>query len=108
MTSDLSDQKKSELCLTCGRCCSKIYAYMPEAEDLRADMMQREFFKARGLERLPMLDRPGYRAYSIPSRCPHLQSDNKCDIYEKRPLACKKYDGTRDPYINCAWREEEV
>ena len=35
--------------------------------------------------------------------CKHLQSDNRCGIYENRPLVCRKYT-----HKNCEFHNEET
>lgn len=43
----------------------------------------------------------------IPSRCPHLTEDNKCDIYATRPQICRDYNGRSKKYYTpktCVYR----
>ena len=66
-------------CLECGACCK--YLFIPLRTKTREE---RIFYQTRGF-RLE-----GDLAIEI-KPCPHLKSDNKCDIYETRPLSCRVF-----------------
>lgn len=65
-------------CKCCGKCCSNI---LPLTENEIKTMK-----KLAKKENKLLLDKDWYM------RCPFLNNDNLCDIYENRPTICKEYD----------------
>ena len=65
-------------CLDCGKCCKYIHYPIRTRGD-------RVFWRFRGAIAF-------VGEYAIlPFKCPQLGEDNKCKIYENRPLACRHY-----------------
>lgn len=64
-------------CSKCGKCCSN---YLPlQTEEIK------EMKKRAIKENKRLLDKGWYHI------CPFLNYQNKCDIYEDRPLICREY-----------------
>lgn len=42
-----------------------------------------------------MLD-DGLTLWFVNNRCPNLNADDRCDIYESRPQACRAFDCSKD------------
>lgn len=69
----------------------------------------RHFYETRGCKIMPTDQLP---YIVIPYPCPHL-TEKGCAIYDKRPIACRNYDGRRDPIMHytCLWgkiKPEEI
>ena len=64
-------------CKCCGECCSN---FLP----LRDDEIRTMRKLAKKENRHPLRN-------DWYSRCPFLNNNNKCDIYENRPLICREY-----------------
>lgn len=92
-------EEKSRLCLECQECC-KVFKLPLNKYPTQQD---REFYKIRGL-RLILDDSDGRFYLVFPLRCPQL-TPHGCAIYDKRPQACRAYDGRDDPAVNCKWRD---
>lgn len=79
-------------CLTCANCCKTTSPIFRDvdikriAKNLR--MKEKEFIR----NYLKMDDEDDFVLQSSP--CTFLGKDNKCDIYEFRPLACREYPHT--------------
>jgi len=90
-------KEENEICLACGRCCHYMtFVLHPAPKDFKEYV---EFYEARGCM-ITMLA-TGI-AVTVKSLCPHLKwinLDHVCDIYEKRPELCRKYDGRLDPFF---------
>ena len=99
--------EKQKVCIKCQRCCKDIHILTPYAGDNK-DMV--EFFSARGFKvyRVPIdVDKKEIRLMvSFEYPCPFLTPAG-CAIYPNRPQVCREYDGTKDPFIDCAWKELE-
>ena len=75
----LEQPVKMKLCQKCGDCCRslKFINFMQFNRD------DKEFYRARGLE-------VGNTWVKIKDFvCPHLTTENLCDIYSKRPMYCR-------------------
>lgn len=79
-------------CLSCGNCCKSIPPVVREADQRRIAkhlrMKPSEFW-----ERYIKYDEDDDTVMNA-SPCPFLESDNKCKIYDHRPLACAEYPHT--------------
>ena len=93
---------RSELCLKCMECCKVIAVRAAINPDFGPTT---EFYEARGCSIVKTSSLP---MVLIPYPCPHL-TDIGCDIYKTRPLACRAYDGRKDPVMAyvCLWRHLE-
>lgn len=93
--SKIEEMTDSEICLSCMECCRQIYTPMPwvETDEL---MRMKEFYKARGATKVVQINGRFWAVW--PWKCPHLTKIG-CDIYEKRPLVCREYDGSTDPLM---------
>jgi Fe-S-cluster containining protein len=101
---DLSDDKKSELCLKCLKCCT--YIAVPSIIDSNNAFVV-NFYKTRGCKTFV---HKNILMIVIEYKCPHL-TENGCSIYDKRPIICKNYDGRLDETIKvmgdiCLWEKE--
>lgn len=88
---------KSKLCLDCKRCCKKIgiatlYPY---------DEYVTQFYEARGFKCMVGNNHTLFLEKELP--CPHLDEEHGCLIYDKRPQACREYDGRNDFGGECLW-----
>lgn len=103
MENDLSDERKSELCLKCLKCCDYIAVRSIVNPN---NFFERQFYQTRGCTTM-VID--NQTLVFIPFRCPHVTKDG-CDIYENRPHYCKTYDGRKDPFMKdtCLWGKEEL
>lgn len=99
----MDDNKKSELCLKCLKCCSYIGVVSSGNPN---NFFERNFYKVRGCETLVKNNK---LIVIMPFKCPHL-TEKGCDIYDRRPLICKEYDGREDPFMKdkCLWGKEEL
>jgi Fe-S-cluster containining protein len=83
--------KKTD-CLTCANCCKTTGPLFTSTDIQRLAKlfkMKNHDFAAMYLRQ----DEEGdYVLKSVP--CPFLQTDNKCFIYEERPMACREYPHT--------------
>jgi len=85
-------------CLKCGRCCRKlyhiadgIYKGLTFYSD-KLDLFPRNLiFPSVGLGKSP--DKIEFiREYQLNTHiCPHIDEDNNCKIYRKRPLSCRRF-----------------
>lgn len=85
-------------CQQCGSCCRWIgFSF----NDLSGKAL--EFYTKRGCEILKS-EHGEYRIY-VPCICVHLK-DNKCTIYDQRPLVCIEGVGYEDPICaeDCKWK----
>lgn len=72
-----------KLCRQCGHCCRVIVNIVPFNPSTAT------WASARGYRLIDSSE--DYLAIEIPSVCPHLTSDNKCDMDDKKPETCKQY-----------------
>ncbi len=87
-------------CLQCALCCSYVAVEIDPPSTLRG-----------ANEILWYLYHQGVSVYAdgeswmvqMDTRCRHLQADNRCGIYEHRPLICREFDET-----GCEVNAEEV
>jgi Fe-S-cluster containining protein len=96
----MTSEEKQELCKKCRMCCKKIAFILP----LHSDVIH--FYKTRGWSTLTLLGRNQVEVWKYET-CPHL-TENGCDIYKDRPVACIIYDGRKDPLVakDCLWGKE--
>jgi Fe-S-cluster containining protein len=116
-------QRLSFACTQCGRCCQNhrvpltvheamawlrrggdvhllcdavVWPAEPPADDaFAAYKRQRSFAAASAV----MAVRVGViLAASFPGRCPNLMDDNRCGIYAERPLVCRIYPASINPF----------
>jgi len=73
-------------CKQCGKCCTQFSIVYPNNDE------QAEFLRARGFKAWQSNDK--FTQWVLRTRCPHLTQENKCDIYEGRPLACQVFPVT--------------
>lgn len=66
-------------CKKCGKCCSNILPLSVE--------------EIKNIKKIPNKKENKLLVdANWEMRCPFLNSSNKCDIYEERPLICREYD----------------
>ncbi|MBL7898222.1 MAG: YkgJ family cysteine cluster protein [Crocinitomicaceae bacterium] len=79
-------------CLTCANCCKTTGPLFTSTDIQRLSKL----FKMKNHDFISTYlrqDEEGdYVLKSVP--CPFLQTDNKCFIYEERPMACREYPHT--------------
>ncbi|MBM3186118.1 MAG: YkgJ family cysteine cluster protein [Bacteroidetes bacterium] len=79
-------------CLTCANCCKTTSPIFRDA-DIRRISKHLRMKEAQFISNyLKMDDESDYVLQKSP--CHFLGTDNKCDIYEVRPLACREYPHT--------------
>lgn len=112
----LSAQRKSELCLQCGKCCMSMTFFGGEVDDGARDEIY--WMELHGLKIDYVGERGGTEYYfTIPQRCNQLQerkgvsgsTEYVCGVYETRPRMCRDYDGSIEGPLgvgDCLWREE--
>ena len=102
------DQRKSQLCLSCLECC-KWLRFDCAAKDAEQAEAMRTFYTTRGCDvRLVKISEMTLVVVNVPIHCPHLTASG-CNIYSRRPPACKNYDGRKDLMMQdiCKWKELE-
>jgi Fe-S-cluster containining protein len=90
------DKAKHEACIKCQRCCKVMILPV-----LIRDKEEMKFYETRGLEFFMMQE----NIWTILHKeCKHIAKSG-CRIYDKRPEACKQYDGRLDPLLTkaCLW-----
>jgi Fe-S-cluster containining protein len=81
-------------CLQCANCCKSIPPIVSTRDSKR-------IAKALGMpkgefeDKYIVVDEDGDRVMNA-SPCPFLEQDNKCNIYEVRPAACRQYPHSGD------------
>lgn len=112
----LSAQRKSELCLQCGRCCMAMTFSGGEVDDEARDEIY--WMELHGLKIEYVREHGNTQYYfTIPQRCGQLQerksisgsTEYVCGVYETRPQMCRDYDGSVEGPLgvaDCMWREE--
>lgn len=88
--------KKQELCLSCKECCKWIE--IPTNHQYTLEVV--EFYEARGWS---VIKRGDTVCVYKKETCPHL-TDEGCNIYVTRPVACRVYDASNDPLVECKWK----
>ena len=79
-------------CLDCANCCKSLGPRI-EQEDIVRISSFLQITASEFVGNYLVMDEEGDFVFkSMP--CPFLQEDNKCKIYEARPLACKEYPHT--------------
>lgn len=79
-------------CLKCAQCCKKISPMLFRHDIIRlakAVRMRLDDFAEKYL----VLDKDDSYAFKS-TPCPFLSSDNRCDVYDDRPTACREYPHT--------------
>ncbi|HMG34315.1 MAG TPA: YkgJ family cysteine cluster protein [Blastocatellia bacterium] len=113
----LTERRKSELCLLCGKCCMSMTFLGGEVDDESRDeiyWMELHGFKIEYVKKGATTE----YYFSIPQRCNALQeiknaegvTNYVCGVYETRPQMCRDYDGRiKGPFgvKDCFWRLEE-
>ncbi len=93
LANDLHEEVFEEIdCLDCANCCKIIPPILNETDVKRAAKflgLKPTVFK----ERYVRIDEDQDMVINN-SPCPFLESDNKCEIYEARPKACREYPHT--------------
>ncbi len=80
----------SERCRKCiGRCCEYFCFEIDEPDTYEEFDDIRRYLSLAGIS-VPIDEGDWY--ISIENRCKMLHEDNKCAIYDKRPLICRTYD----------------
>ena len=83
-----------------GRCC-KVGAF--SHPDIAVQLEWPEEDESNFPEAIPDRDRPGELGIPmVNGRCLHLDDNNQCRIYERRPVACRNYNCLRG-----YWRTRE-
>lgn len=101
----LTNDQKQSLCLKCRYCRKIISAPIFQGKDLPS--LYAEFFAARKLATI-YDDVSGLHLVVVPHVCAQL-TDTGCGIYEKRPDACRVFDGRTNAATKdrCLWREDQ-
>ena len=87
----ISEFKKMD-CLTCANCCKTTSPIFRDA-DIRRIAKHLRIKESQLIQNyLKMDEESDYVLQKSP--CTFLGADNKCDIYEVRPLACREYPHT--------------
>jgi Fe-S-cluster containining protein len=85
-------------CKRCGSCCKVLI--IPVHTEKEED---EEFYRVRGFK----ADKDVF-LIKFPHRCPHLTSDNLCDIHNSKPKLCRDYPVGWDDFFlpdGCAWKK---
>jgi Fe-S-cluster containining protein len=90
-SSHVQEFKKMD-CLTCANCCKTTSPIFRDADIRRIAKHLRMKESQFIVEYLKMDEENDYVLQNSP--CQFLGADNKCDIYEVRPLACREYPHT--------------
>ena len=84
------------LCNHCSAKCCKYFALPIEKPDTRKDFDFIRWFLL--LERASIFIEDGTWYLLVHTTCKHLQSDNRCGIYETRPQICREYTTDKCEY----------
>lgn len=76
-------------CLSCANCCKSIPP-MLSSRDIKRIAKRLNLSPKAFSENYTLVDEDGDTVMNA-SPCPFLQDDNKCEIYEDRPSACRLY-----------------
>lgn len=112
----LSSQRKSALCLQCGKCCMSMTFYGGLLDDDTRDEIRWLELHGLQIDYVKKGSRTEYY-YTIRRRCNALEEriapdghvQYACGIYETRPQMCRDYDGSiKGPLgvADCLWRLE--
>jgi Fe-S-cluster containining protein len=107
------EQTKSWLCVKCQQCCKWV-----SVQTYLKDIHKTSEFYNFYIETRQLIMHKNHRGIhlSFQHTCPHLMPGIGCDIYDRRPLSCRQYDGRIDVLMKdtCKWhllneifREEE-
>jgi uncharacterized cysteine cluster protein YcgN (CxxCxxCC family) len=112
----LSEKRKSELCVQCGKCCTSMTFFGGDVDDESRDEIY--WMELHGLK-IDYVREDGKTEYyfTLPQRCNMLQevktttgaTNYLCGVYETRPQMCRDYDGTTQGPLgvaDCLWRVE--
>jgi len=90
--------EKEMLCMKCRACCNSLAFRMNRPTK---DVL--DFYRTRGCKIFEE-DRDTVTILLENVPCPHI-SENGCDLYEKRPLVCKHFDGRTTNALKgiCLW-----
>lgn len=80
----MGELTNKEKCQKCGAQCCKFLTF--RLPGIRNDRLKMEYYKTHGC-------RIEGDMVIIPSKCQHLQDDNSCGIYDKRPHYCRVFKG---------------
>ena len=79
-------------CLSCANCCKTTSPIFRDV-DIKRLSMHLKMKPSAFIETYLHLDEENDYVLNI-APCPFLQDDNKCSVYEQRPLACREYPHT--------------
>lgn len=71
-------------CDRCGLCCRKLIVYLVPADVVREPRLATVAIKFRQSNE--------YSHHLCAGRCPLLNGDSECTIYETRPTECREYE----------------
>ena len=77
----------------CGTCCRYVFIndfMLGKSDEVKRRI--RQLNKFRGIKEFGS-------CIAIPCKCKHLSEDNKCMIYERRPLTCRLFDCSKNSMI---------
>ena len=91
---------KSELCIQCQECCKILRIAIPIQESTE----YKETVKYYSEHGCITKNTKNSTVIEIPHKCQHL-TDKGCNVYDKRPLMCRIYDGSIDELMKdrCMW-----
>ncbi len=89
------------LCDHCTAKCCRYFALPIDEPKTRSDFEFMRWFLLHG--RASVFTEDGTWYLMVHTECKHLQPDNRCGIYETRPLICREY--TTD---NCEYEDDWV
>jgi len=85
---------EQKVCMKCQECCRWL-TFILSAETA---ITLQEFYEVRGCKIKDVPGNPKAKAVMVPTICPNITPWG-CDIYQRRPRACRDYDGRDDPFI---------
>lgn len=94
MSDEMENNSKQaqKICVQCQKCCNYVtFTITFYSESERQDLI--EFYSARGFL---IIDNKDSISVVIESKCPQLTIYG-CRDYNSRPIACRIYDGRKDP-----------
>jgi uncharacterized protein len=94
-----SDEENMELCSGCGaKCCKYVAIEIDAPEDLDDFENIRWYVAHKNVQ--VYVEEDGTWNVEFLTPCEHLDENNLCDIYEKRPEICKEYTQDQCTYHN--------
>jgi len=95
---------KKEICKNCGKCCCYVATEIDVPEE-REDFENIKWYVCHKNVKV-FVDEEGNWYLEFLTPCEFLGDNNKCDVYERRPKICQKYDADTCLFNNEGYGEK--